>query len=133
MKNLMMSKVENLRVILGKDSKKVIVFSNYDENFIDVKKVLGEMSITHSSLTGTGGGSYVTSAVKRFQESRSSAVLLVNSRSNGCSGLNLDTASDLIIMNRLEPLIYNQLVGLVNRPGRVRPLDVWHFLNVGET
>jgi hypothetical protein len=129
--NLLVSRIENLRKILGsKEIKKIVIYSVHDdESFNDVNRVLHELSIPFWNLCRTG--CYATTTVKTFQEYPTSYVLLVNSRLK-FGGLNLDTATDLILFDRLDPLRFDKFVGLANRPGRVKPLNVWHIMNVGE-
>lgn len=108
-----------------KESKvrKVLIFANFDETLTKVVEVLEEENIKYWFLHG--GVSEIANYAKAFTEYTGTCAMVINSTKH-CSGLNLQTATDLIFAHRMiDSAIESQVVGRGHRIGRKNPLNVW--------
>lgn len=112
-----------MRIISDAVHKKILIFSNFNESFITIKKFLEEKKILYLELRGTKEkrdntiDSYKTGNVN---------VLLLNTIHSG-AGLNLQETTDIIIYHRLHDYQKTQVLGRANRIGRKLNLNV-HYL-----
>jgi SNF2 family DNA or RNA helicase len=122
------TKMQFLGSILEKADEKsrILIFSEHDNSFLDIEKLLQRKSISYSRLKGNG----INKSVIEYK-SGSLQVLLVNSSSYG-SGLNLENTSDVILFHKFDNDIENQIIGRAQRPGRTERLNVWYLLNANE-
>jgi len=105
--------------------RKVLIFANYDETLSKVSKELKEQKINHWVLHGSA--SEIDRTARQFTDCSDACALIINSTKH-CSGLNLQTATDLIFMHKIiDTNIESQVVGRGHRLGRVTPLNVWFF------
>jgi SNF2 family DNA or RNA helicase len=58
-------------------------------------------------------------------------VLFLNARNMG-AGLNIDSASHVVLFHRMSPELESQIIGRALRLGRHTPLDVVHLLHDNE-
>ena len=58
-------------------------------------------------------------------------VLLVNSSFYGC-GMNLENTTDVIFYHKTETVMYKQVIGRAQRPGRTTCLNVHNLLYLQE-
>lgn len=117
------TKLDALREILCQDAaRKLIVFSEYDHAFDNIRKLLLELGVRHEMLKGSS----VTKVVDLYRSASDLRVLLVNPRWSGV-GLNLENTTDVVIYHRVTPQMEKQIVGRAQRPGRHSPLRVWHL------
>lgn len=110
--------------------KKVLIFGNYDESLENIKKTIVENKIQCFKL----GGTYqeITSTVKKFESSKETSVLLINSLMH-CAGLNLQFATDLIYTHRImDPNIESQTMGRIQRIGRKTTAKIHYVLYENE-
>jgi SNF2 family DNA or RNA helicase len=129
--NASKTKIERLREILKNfENKKIVLFSAYDETFIEVKRVLNSMNVKHASLYGTS--SYVASIAKRYRDPDGDISVLLANAGNFGHGFNLEVTTDLVVMHKLDDDILRQAIGRAQRPGRVAQLNVWYLLNENE-
>jgi hypothetical protein len=104
---------------------KVLIFASYDESITKIKKKLDEDKISYWQLGGTHRE--ITEIVRIFTECKKTCVLIVNSMKH-CSGLNLQTATDLIFAHKIiDPNVETQVIGRGQRLGRLNQLSV-HFM-----
>jgi hypothetical protein len=104
---------------------KVLIFANYEETIKKIKTTLTEEQINFWQLGGTH--KEIANTVEKFTNYTDSCVLIVNSMKH-CSGLNLQTATDLIFAHKIiDPNIETQVIGRGQRLGRTTTLNV-HFL-----
>jgi hypothetical protein len=105
--------------------RKLLVFANYDETLTSVIKTLDDEKITYWKLQGSASELSAISVL--FNSSKESCVLVINSTKH-CSGLNLQTATDLIFMHCIKDLaIESQVAGRGHRLGRNSPLNIWYL------
>jgi hypothetical protein len=104
---------------------KVLIFANYDESIKNIKNALSANNIQFWILQGNH--SEISRVVKLFTESVVGCVLIINSI-NHCSGLNLQSSTDLIFVHKiLDNNIESQVIGRGQRLGRTSTLRV-HYL-----
>jgi hypothetical protein len=107
------------------DIHKVLIFANYDETLYKIKTALDEENICYWGLGGTHNE--IANTVAEFTNCTSTCVLIINSMKH-CSGLNLQTATDLIFAHKIiDPNIETQVIGRGQRLGRTTTLRV-HYL-----
>jgi SNF2 family DNA or RNA helicase len=104
---------------------KVLIFANFDETIKKIKETLLEEKIDFWQLGGTH--SEINKTVTLFTNCTHTCVLIVNSMKH-CSGLNLQTATDLIFAHKIiDPNVETQVIGRGQRLGRTTTLKV-HFM-----
>jgi SNF2 family DNA or RNA helicase len=118
------TKIQQIMTIIGDSTgKKILIFSNFNESFVVIKKWLEERKILYLELRGTKEkrdntiDSYKTGNVN---------VLLLNTIHSG-AGLNLQETTDIIMYHRLHDYQKTQVIGRANRIGRKINLNV-HYL-----
>lgn len=114
--------------LLDEPRRRLLICSSYENTFAEVGSVLDGANLRHCVLRGNH---YVTDRLVEAFRSDGLDALLVNTRDHGC-GLNLETASDVIIMHRLEAELEGQVIGRAQRCGRERPLRVWRLMYENE-
>jgi putative flippase GtrA len=104
---------------------KVLIFANFDETLEKIKNILTDNNISYYKLGGTH--KEITAIVDKFNSCKTTCVLIINSIKH-CSGLNLQTATNLIFAHKiLDPNIETQVIGRGQRLGRKSQLKV-HFM-----
>ena len=127
-KNLLKSKIENIKFILNKlsNNSKILLFSKYDGSFRDIVKLCDDNGVKYDKIMGSSGK--IQKTINRFNLPNNNPdainLLLLNSRYCG-SGLNLQNATDVIIYHNMESELTNQVIGRAQRPGRINKLTVW--------
>lgn len=110
----------------NRDSK-VLVFSEYDNSFSKIDKILHEESLSYDYVKGVG----INSIIQKYKHGNETDVLLVNSKSFG-SGLNLENTTDVILFHKFDSQIEKQVVGRAQRPGRTSVLNIHYLLYENE-
>ena len=103
--------------------KKILIFSNFNESFIIIKKFLEEKQINYLELRGTKEKRDNTIDLYKTGNVN---VLLLNTIHSG-AGLNLPETTDIIIYHHLHEYQKTQVLGRANRIGRKTNLNV-HYL-----
>jgi hypothetical protein len=104
---------------------KVLIFANYDETLKNIKTALNDKEIAFWKLGGTH--KEIATTVAKFTNSTVSCVLIINSMKH-CSGLNLQTATDLIFAHKIiDRSVETQVSGRAQRLGRTSNLKI-HFM-----
>ena len=110
--------------------RKVLIFANYDETLCKVIKKLEEEKIYYWKLQG--GCNEINRISKEFTNYEGTCALVINSTKH-CSGLNLQTATDLIFSHVMyNKSVESQVVGRGHRLGRTSPLNIWYLLYENE-
>lgn len=103
--------------------RKVLIFANYDETLKNVIKELDEEKVHYWRLMGGIGD--INQIATEFTKCKTTCALVINSTKH-CSGLNLQTATDLVFAhNIIDPAIESQVAGRGHRLGRTSPLNIW--------
>jgi hypothetical protein len=106
--------------------RKVLIFANYGETLRNAIDVLHKNGIVYWYLQG--GPSLISNIALSFTECTQPCARVVNSTQH-CSGLNLQTATDIVFMHKiLDNNIETQVIGRGHRLGRTAPLNVWFNL-----
>jgi SNF2 family DNA or RNA helicase len=100
-----------------------LIFSNFNESFIIIKKFLEEKQINYLELRGTKEKRDNTIDLYKTGNVN---VLLLNTIHSG-AGLNLPETTDIIIYHHLHEYQKTQVLGRANRIGRKTNLNV-HYL-----
>ena len=119
--------------IYMKDTKirKVLIFANYDETLKEVIKELSENKIKYWKLHG--GINEINRDASAYTNYNETCALVINS-TKYCSGLNLQTSTDLIFAHRIiDRSVESQVIGRGLRIGRTSQLKVWYFTYKNET
>jgi len=127
-------KIEALRTLLATifarpQPAKVLIFSEHERIFGMVDDILTENNVANSRVVGSA--SSISSTLNKFQQSGTKAALLLNSRHCG-SGLNIETATDVIIYHSMSHELETQVIGRAQRPGRTTTLNVWKLRHENE-
>ncbi len=111
-------------IIKKKDTGKFIIFSEWDETFAPIYRLLDERAIPYAELIG-----HKTTREKNIESFKKGdiKVLFLNSRSNG-AGINLQEATDIIMYHEMDECLSTQIIGRANRIGRKESLIVHHLV-----
>lgn len=107
---------------------KIILSSDYDGIFEKTIKMLDEQKINYTRLSGTAD--HISHIVKDFNEGELK-VMYLNSRHMGF-GMNLQSATDVMIIHKMDKEQETQVIGRAYRIGRERELRVWRLYNDNE-
>jgi len=102
------------------ENRKFLIFSMYDESFLIIRRVLQNHNIDFVEISGAK--TTRDSKIKKFRENKVNVVFL-NSRFNG-AGINLETATDIILYHEMPQGIRDQVVGRALRIGREKSLTI---------
>jgi SNF2 family DNA or RNA helicase len=120
------NKFEMLKeILINNKNKRMLIFSEYDETFHKIERILDELNIRYSQLKGS-----VVNIIKNFEES-TIQVLMLNAKYTG-AGLNLQCADITILFNRFKKEREEQAIGRAHRLGRKNPLDLYYLVHEGE-
>lgn len=105
--------------------RKVLIFANFEETLKEVIKELKKTSIKFWYLCG--GINELNETSMAFTNCKETCAMVINSTQH-CSGLNLQTATDLIFTHRMiDPAVESQVAGRGHRLGRKSPLNIWYM------
>jgi SNF2 family DNA or RNA helicase len=106
-------------------AQKVLIFASFDETLKQIEKDLTENDIKFMRLGGSH--SEITKTAEAFNSAKGSRVMIINSTKH-CSGLNLQTATDLIFAHKIiDKDIQSQVAGRIQRMGRTTQARI-HFM-----
>lgn len=104
--------------------RKVLIFANYEETLEKMIKELEEEKIHYWRLMGTT--KEISAMAQQFNAAEGPCAMVINSTQH-CSGLNLQTATDLVFShNIIDPAVESQVAGRGHRLGRTSPLNIWY-------
>lgn len=105
--------------------QKVLIFANFEET---IKKIITTLTKEKINFWRLGGShNEISNIVEKFTNYNETCVLIINSMKH-CSGLNLQTATDLIFAHKIiDPNVETQVIGRGQRLGRTTTLNV-HFM-----
>ena len=113
-----------ISLLKSKQDGKFIIFSDWNETFVPIRRCLTDNSIDFIEVKGHSKTRQQN--IESFKYGKVNVIFL-NSKFNG-SGINLQEASDIIIYHEMETSILNQIIGRANRIGRTSSLDVHHLV-----
>ena len=109
-------------------SARVLIFSSYDATFSGLNTSLTDAGITHATVNGSQAR--ITKLLREFKEGKHS-VLFLNARNMG-AGLNMESATHVLLFHRMAAELEQQIVGRAVRLGRTEPLEVIHLYHENE-
>ena len=122
--NILLNKEKYLiKLISENNSKKWLVFSEFDATFNSLNELLLKNNIIFSKVCGSA--SHIDNTIRNFDNGLIQ-VLLLNAVHFGM-GLNLEMATDVLIYHKLSYEIEKQVIGRAQRPGRNNTLNI-HYL-----
>ena len=125
----LLSKSKQLMKFLKENpTAKVLVFSRYENPFVSLEKDCDNVGITYHTLRGNKD--VIANTVKLF-ESGEKRVLFLPTQSAG-AGLNLVSATHVVLLHAMTPEEEKQVVGRAYRLGRTDVLKVVRLLHEGE-
>lgn len=105
---------------------KVLIFANFDETLDKLCQEFRKINIRYLKLGGTHR--QISDIATEFNNSLKSEILVVNSIKH-CSGLNLQSATDLIFIHRIiDQSIQTQVIGRIQRLGRTGTAKIHYML-----
>ena len=108
---------------------RVLVFSRYENPFINLEADCDSEGITYHTLRGNKD--CIAATIRAFEKGEK-RVLFLPTQSAG-AGLNLVTATHIVMLHAMTPEEEKQVVGRAYRLGRMLPLNVVRLLHEGET
>jgi SNF2 family DNA or RNA helicase len=109
-----------LNIIKSDLTKKYLIFSMYDESFMQIRRELMSHHLDYVEISGSKATR--DSKIKKFKDNRVNIVFL-NSRFNG-AGINLEMATGVILYHEMPSSIEEQVIGRALRIGRKDGLTV---------
>lgn len=117
-----------LELIRQKPTGKFLVFSRYDNPFLQLTHELESLHINVKEVKGNKD--VIASTLKSFQTG-ATKVLLLNSMQAG-AGMNITAATDVILLHAMTHEEEKQILGRAYRLGRTEPLSVVRLLHPEE-
>jgi hypothetical protein len=109
------------------NKRKVIIFSKFNESLNDMEKKMTEACIKFKRLGGTTDQIHAVAC--EFQDSHDGVNVLLINGEKYASGLNLQTATDLVFMHKIiDRNIEAQIIGRIQRLGRQYKAYVHYIL-----
>jgi SNF2 family DNA or RNA helicase len=118
-----------LKFLKENPEARVLVFSRYDNPFLALERDCDSEGISYHTLRGNKD--VIASTIKSFEKGEK-RVLFLPTESAG-AGLNLVSASHIVLFHAMTPEEEKQAVGRAYRLGRTEPLSVIRLLHEGET
>lgn len=117
-----------LDLIRQKPNGKFLVFSRYDNPFLQIAH---EMEAYHITVREVKGNKDVIAATLKSFQTGTTKVLLLNSLQAG-AGMNITAATDVILLHAMTHEEEKQILGRAYRLGRTEPLSVIRLLHPEE-
>ena len=108
---------------------RILVFSRYENPFISLERECEGENITYHTLRGNKD--VIANTIKSFEKG-DKRVLFLPLESVG-AGINLVTATHVVLLHAMTPEEEKQAVGRAYRLGRTEPLQLVRLLHEGET
>lgn len=107
---------------------KVLMFSGYDASFFGLEERLTEENISFATLNGSLNR--INKLLRDFKAGNYN-IMFLNARNMG-AGLNIDSATHVVLFHRMSSELEKQIIGRAMRLGRTAPLEVVHLLHENE-
>ena len=125
----LLSKPKQLLKFLKENPEaRVLVFSRYDNPFVSLERDCEEQGISYHTLRGNKD--VIAATIKSFEKGEK-RVLFLPTHSMG-AGLNLVSATHVILLHAMTPEEEKQAVGRAYRLGREEPLTIVRLLHQDE-
>jgi hypothetical protein len=117
-----------LNIITGAKDGRFLVFNRYDNPFVELEEQLKELG--HRVATVRGNKDHISKVLKQFEKGEIQ-ILLMNSTQAG-AGMDLKSATHIILMHAMKKEEEKQIVGRAMRLGRTEPLRLVRLLHENE-
>ena len=107
---------------------RVLMFSSYDASFTKVEESLDNAGINYATLNGSQAR--IAKLLREFKAGKYN-VLFLNARNMG-AGLNIESATHVVLFHRMSAELESQIIGRANRLGRKNPLEVVYLIHENE-
>jgi hypothetical protein len=107
---------------------RVLMFSSYDASFTKLEDSLDAADIKYSMLNGSQ--LRIAKLLREFKLGKYN-VLFLNARNMG-AGLNIESATHVMLFHRMSAELESQIIGRANRLGRTNPLEVVYLIHDNE-
>jgi len=107
---------------------KVLMFSAYDASFNQLETSMDNENIRYATLNGSQAR--VAKLLREFKAGVYNTLLL-NARNMG-AGLNIESATHVVLFHRMSSELESQIIGRANRLGRTSPLEVVYLVHENE-
>lgn len=118
-----------LKFLKENPTARVLVFSRYENPFVSLEKDCEEAGISYHTLRGNKDA--IANTVKSFEKGEK-RVLFLPTQSAG-AGLNLVSATHVVLLHAMTPEEEKQVIGRAYRLGRTEELKIIKLLHEGET
>lgn len=118
-----------LKFLKENPNARVLVFSRYENPFLALERDCDSEGISYHTLRGNKD--VIASTIKSFEKGEKK-VLFLPTESAG-AGLNLVSATHIVLLHAMTPEEEKQAVGRAYRLGRTEPLSIIRLLHEGET
>jgi SNF2 domain-containing protein/helicase-like protein len=108
---------------------KILIFSDLQRSFKNVSQALEYKGIKYAYIA-EGNIKDIDINIQNYKNGNVD-VLMIDSKTNGC-GMNLENTEYLIFIHKTSEILYNQIVGRAQRPGRTNILKIITFINKNE-
>jgi SNF2 family DNA or RNA helicase len=126
----LLSKPKQLLKFLAENpNARVLVFSRYENPFVSLEKDCQDAGITYHTLRGNKDA--IANTVKSFEKGEK-RVLFLPTQTTG-AGLNLVSATHVVLLHAMTPEEEKQVIGRAYRLGRTETLQIVKLLHEGET
>jgi SNF2 family DNA or RNA helicase len=110
-------------------NKRYLIFSAHEASFKGLREILSSKGMRCEMLYGSGAR--IERLRKQFQDG-TVRVLCMNARHVG-AGINLESATTIILYHRMNTELENQVIGRAIRFERTKDLQVIHLVHEQET
>jgi len=119
-----------LHLLRKQTGRKVIIFSDYSKIFNTITELLNENGMHYVELDG-GNVKALDKILHEYKAGGGARVLMLNSAFYGC-GMNLENTTDIIFFHKTDRIMYEQVIGRAQRPGRAGRLSEHNLLYLNE-
>lgn len=120
---------DSSKVKIDSSKVKILIFSDFQDSFRVISKILEELNFNYKELIG-GNPDKINNLIDNYKNG-DLQVLFIDSITQGC-GMNLENTSHILCVHKTSDILYNQIVGRAQRPGRTSTLKIDIFLNENE-
>ena len=117
-----------VKFLKANPNAKVLMFSGYDASFSALENRLREESITFGTVNGSLNR--INKLLREFQAGKFN-LLFLNARNMG-AGLNIESATHVVLFHKMSAELEKQIIGRAMRLGRKIPLEVIHLVHENE-
>lgn len=118
-----------LKFLKANPEARVLVFSRYENPFVQLERDCDAEEISYHTLRGNKDA--IAATIRAFEKGEK-RVLFLPTQTAG-AGLNLVSATHVVLLHAMTPEEEKQVIGRAYRLGRTAPLKVVRLLHEGET